>query len=73
MRARKYISYYVRFDCETGNTSLVGGFARFHSITKQEKEDDIRAIKETYGNEDVLFAKQITETCEIDENTIKEI
>ena len=51
----------------------MGGFARFHSITKQEKEDDIRAIKETYGNEDVLFAKQITETCEIDENTIKEI
>ena len=66
MRTTKYISYYVRFDCETGNTSLVGGFARFHPITKQEKEDDIRAIKETYGNEDVLFAKQIIETCEAD-------
>lgn len=73
MKVKKYIPYYVQIDYEALSANLIAGNSKFHRVTRDEKEEEINWIKETYGNNDVFFVRQILKDCEIDENSIKEI
>lgn len=73
MKVRKYTPFYVQVDYDALSATLIYGNSKFHRVTREEKEDDINWIKETYGNNDVFFVRQISQDCEIEENSIREI